>query len=113
MHNVLLIAIVVHCSMFIVNFFFWCIVIVHCSHCSLLFCVVLIIVIVLYCVLSLFICYIVMPSIILVHCYLDHCSWLFQQCIKLIWHCQQYWALLLGTAEYQISELRIIAQVSN
>ena len=113
MHNVLLIAIVVHCSMFIVNLFFWCIVIVHCSHCSLLFCVVLIIVIVMYCVLSLFICYIVMPSIILVHCYLDHCSLLFQQCIKLIWHCQQYWALLLGTAEYQISELRLIAQVSN
>ena len=36
-----------------------------------------------YCVLSLFICYIVMTSIILVNCYLDRRSLLFQRCIKL------------------------------
>ena len=43
----------------------------------------LIIGIVMYCVLSLFICYIVMTSIILVNCYLDRRSLLFQRCIKL------------------------------
>ena len=50
--------------------------------------VLLFIVFGMYWVMSLFICYIVKPTIVIVHSHWDHCSLLCQQ---LIWHCRQYW----------------------